>query len=65
MLRRLPGLEFAMRSAVPVIEDAVYIENIANSILVGPRQMPSLHKLLVEACRVLDMDIPDMYIRQV
>ena len=65
MLRLLPGLELAIRSVVPLIEDAVYMENIANSILVGPRQMGSLHKLLVEACEVLDMQVPDMYIRQV
>lgn len=65
MLRRLPGLELAIRSAVPAIEDAVYIDNIANSILVGPKQMASLHGLLVEACRILDMQVPDMYIRQV
>lgn len=41
------------------------MDNIANSILVGPRQMGSLHGLLVEACRILDMQVPDLYIRQV
>lgn len=66
MLQRLPGLEFAIRSAVPAIEEAVFMDNIANSILVGPRQMGSLHGLLVEACRILDMkQVPDLYIRQV
>lgn len=65
MLRRLPGLELAVRGAVPAIEDAVFMDNIANSILVGPRQMASLHGLLLEACRILDMEAPDLYIRQV
>lgn len=65
MLRRLPGLELAIRSVVPAIEDAVFMDNIANSIRVGPRQMPSLHRLLVEACRIMDMQVPDLYIRQV
>lgn len=66
MLRRLPGLELAIRSAVPAIEEAVFMDNIANSILVGPKQMGSLHGLLVEACRILDMpQVPDLYIRQV
>ncbi|CAM9577638.1 unnamed protein product, partial [Hapterophycus canaliculatus] len=64
MLRRLPGLELAIRGAVPAIEDAVFMDNIANSILVGPRQMGSLHGLLLEACRILDMEAPDLYIRQ-
>lgn len=65
VLRRLPGLELAIRSVVPPLEDAVYIDNISNSILVGPKQMTSLHTLLVEACSILDMQVPDMYIRQV
>lgn len=65
MLRRLPGLELAIRGAVPAIEDAVFMDNIANSILVGPNQMGSLHGLLLEACRILDMQAPDLYIRQV
>lgn len=66
MLRRLPGLELAIRSAVPAIEEAVFMDNIANSILVGPKQMGSLHGLLVEACRILDItQVPDLYIRQV
>ncbi|CAN0141367.1 unnamed protein product [Ectocarpus sp. 4 AP-2014] len=64
MLRRFPGLEMAIRGAVPAIEDAVFMDNIANSILVGPRQMASLHGLLLEACRILDMQPPDLYIRQ-
>lgn len=65
MLRRLPGLELAVRGAVPAIEDAVFMDNIANSILVGPNQMGSLYALLLEACRILDMQAPDLYIRQV
>ena len=65
MLRRLPGLELAIRGAVPAIEDAVFMDNIANSILVGPNQMGSLHALLLEACEILDMQAPDLYIRQV
>lgn len=66
LLRRLPGLELVVRSVVPAIEDVVYMDNIANSILVGPNQMASLHSLLLEACRILDIEqVPDMYIRQV
>lgn len=65
LLRRLPGLELVVRSVVPAIEDVVYMDNIANSILVGPNQMASLHSLLLEACRILDIEqVPDMYIRQ-
>ncbi|CAN0403953.1 unnamed protein product [Discosporangium mesarthrocarpum] len=64
VLRRLPGLELTVRAFVPVIEEAVFLDNIASAIRVGPRQMGSLHSLLVEACHILDMDVPDLYVRQ-
>ena len=41
-----------------------YIENIASSILVSDRQLPQYHQLLIEACRVLDLEPPQLYVRQ-
>ena len=41
------------------------LENIGTSVLVGPEQLPSLHRLLLTAARTLQMDPPDLYIKQV
>jgi len=64
-LQRLPGLEQIVRRATPLVEEAVYLDNIATSIKVGPGQMPALHQLLVDACRILDIkDPPQLYVKQ-
>ena len=64
-LQQLPGLDIAIRSLIgPMGEQFFYLENIASSVLVGPKQLPDLHQLLCEACRVLDLDVPQLYIKQ-
>jgi Zn-dependent protease with chaperone function len=47
-----------------VAEQFFYLENIASSILVGEQQLPQLHKLLLEACSILDLEPPQLYVRQ-
>jgi Zn-dependent protease with chaperone function len=64
-LRQLPGLDLLVRSTLgPVAEQFFYLENIASSIQVSEQQLPDLHKLLVEACRILDLEVPHLYVRQ-
>ena len=64
-LQQLPGLDIAIRSLIGSMgEQFFYLENIASSVLVGPKQLPDLHQLLCEACRVLDLDVPQLYIKQ-
>ena len=64
-LKQLPGLDVAIRSLLgPMGEQFFYLENIATSILVGPNQLPNIYNLLVEACQVLDLEIPQLYIKQ-
>lgn len=64
-LRQLPGLDLLVRSTLgPVAEQFFYLENIASSIQVNEQQLPHLHKLLVEACQVLDLEVPHLYVRQ-
>jgi len=64
-LQQLPGLDLAIRNLLgPVAEQVFYLENIASSIQVSERQLPGIHKLLVEACQVLDIDMPQLYVRQ-
>lgn len=41
------------------------LENIGTSVRVGPTQLPTLHHLLTEAARILGMEAPDLYVRQV
>ncbi|MEO0768744.1 MAG: M48 family metallopeptidase [Cyanobacteria bacterium J06649_4] len=64
-LKQLPGLDVVVRSLLgPMGEQFFYLENIAASVLVGPRQLPNIYALLVEACEVLDLEVPQLYIKQ-
>jgi len=45
-------------------EQFFYLENIAASVLVGPNQLPAIYALLTEACSVLDLEVPQLYIKQ-
>ena len=64
-LKQLPGLDLAIRALLrPTAEQFFYLENIATSVLVGPNQLPNVHGLLVEACQILDIDEPQLYVKQ-
>ncbi|MFM7792400.1 MAG: M48 family metallopeptidase, partial [Microcystis panniformis] len=55
----------AVRSLLgSVAEEFFYLNNIAASVLVGEKQLPDLHNLLLEACRILDLEPPQLYIQQ-
>ncbi|MGK7949325.1 MAG: M48 family metallopeptidase [Xenococcaceae cyanobacterium] len=64
-LKQIPGLDVAIRSLLgSVAEEFFYIDNIAASVLVGDKQLPAIYKLLLEACKVLDLEPPQLYIKQ-
>ncbi|MCU0567656.1 MAG: M48 family metallopeptidase [Oculatellaceae cyanobacterium Prado106] len=64
-LKQLPGLDLLMRNLLgSVAEQFFYLENIAASVLVGPQQLPHLYDLLLEACKILDLEPPQLYIKQ-
>ena len=64
-LKQIPGLDMMVRNLLgPMAEQVFYVENIASSILVGEKQLPDLHQLLLEACQILDIDPPQLYVRQ-
>lgn len=64
-LKQLPGLDIAIRNLLgPIAEQFFYLENIASSVLVGERQLPDLYALLTEACTILDLEQPQLYVRQ-
>ena len=64
-LKRLPGLDILVRNVLgPTAEQFFYLDNISSSILVGDRQLPHIHTLLVEACKILDLEYPQLYLKQ-
>jgi Zn-dependent protease with chaperone function len=64
-LKQLPGVDIAIRSVLgSVAEQFFYLNNIASSVLVSEKQLPYLHKLLIEACEILDLEPPQLYVQQ-
>lgn len=64
-LKQIPGIDLLVRNLLgQLAEQFFYIENIASSILVSDRQLPQYHQLLIEACQVLDLEPPQLYVRQ-
>jgi Zn-dependent protease with chaperone function len=65
VLKQLPGLDLAVRSLLgSLAEQVFYLNNIASSILVSEKQLPHLHQLLLDACRTLDVEAPQLYVQQ-
>lgn len=64
-LKQVPGVDIAIRSVLgSVAEQFFYLNNIASSVLVSEKQLPDLHKLLIEACEILDLEPPQLYVQQ-
>ncbi|MGQ4650123.1 M48 family metalloprotease [Lyngbya aestuarii] len=64
-LKQLPGLDLMVRSLLgSVAEQFFHLNNIAASVLVSEKQLPQLHKLLLEACQTLDLEPPQLYVQQ-
>lgn len=64
-LKQLPGLDLMVRQLLGALgEQFFYLENIASSVLVNEQQLPELHQSLLEACQILDLEAPQLYVRQ-
>lgn len=64
-LKQLPGLDVAVRSLLgSVAEQFFALNNLAASVRISEKQLPHLHQLLLDACRILDLEPPEMYIQQ-
>ncbi len=64
-LQKIPGLDILIRNLLGSLgEQVFYLNNIASSVLVNENQLPDLYQLLVEACKILDVEIPQLYIKQ-
>jgi hypothetical protein len=58
-LKQLPGLDMLVRLALaPLAERFFVLENMASSVRVSDQQLPDLHRLLLEACEILDLECP-------
>ena len=64
-LKQIPGVDMIVRNLLgPMAEQFFYIENIASSVLVGEQQLPQFHQLLLTACQNLELEPPQLYVRQ-
>lgn len=64
-LKQLPGLDLMVRQLLgPIGEQFFLLENLASGVLVGEQQLPDLHQLLLDACKTLDLEPPQLYVRQ-
>ena len=64
-LQVFPGLNLLIQNLVaPSVEQLLYVDNLASSIQVNETQLPDVHQLLVDASTILDLDVPQLYIKQ-
>ena len=64
-LKQIPALDIAIRSVLgSVAEEFFYLNNIASSVLISDKQLPHLHQLLLDACKILDLEPPQLYLQQ-
>ncbi|XVF16202.1 hypothetical protein REPUB_Repub10bG0011600 [Reevesia pubescens] len=65
ILRAIPGLNDLGRALLgTVTEQIMLLENIGTSVLVSKDQLPELHKMMIEAAGILNIEPPDLYVRQ-
>jgi Zn-dependent protease with chaperone function len=64
-LQQLPLLPMLVRKFHELAGDRIfYVRNSAEAIRCGPKQLPTLHHLLREACEVLDVPEPELFLQQ-
>jgi Zn-dependent protease with chaperone function len=62
-LQKLPGLDIVVRKFIELFPERVaYIQNVAQTVRVTKTQCPQLYIQLREACAILDMREPELYV---
>src|SRR5712691_3963345 len=62
-LQRVPGLDIIVRKFIELFPERVaYIQNVAQTVRVTKTQCPELYAQLQEACAILDMRLPELYV---
>lgn len=65
LLRAIPGLEEVGKALLgSMTEQVMFLENIGTSVLVSKNQLPELHQLMLKAAEILNVEPPDLYVRQ-
>ncbi|XP_047054097.1 protease HtpX homolog isoform X2 [Lolium rigidum] len=65
LLKAIPGLNDIGKALLgPVSEQVMVLQNIGSSVLVSENQLPELHQLMIEAAKTLNIESPDLYVRQ-
>ncbi|GAB2283960.1 Plastoglobule-localized metallopeptidase 48, chloroplastic [Dionaea muscipula] len=65
ILKTIPGLnELGKAILGSMAEQVMLLENIGTSVLVSNDQLSDLHQLLKEAAEILNVEPPDLYVRQ-
>src|SRR5438034_401630 len=64
-LQKVPGMDILVRKFIEFFPERVaYIQNVAQSVRVTSAQCPQLYVLLQEACAILDVAEPELYVAQ-
>jgi Zn-dependent protease with chaperone function len=64
-LRAVPGFEFAISKLSRFsVEHLIYVEFCANGVKVTPKQCKSIYALLREACAIMDVPEPSLFLSQ-
>ncbi|HEX4207854.1 MAG TPA: M48 family metallopeptidase [Ktedonobacteraceae bacterium] len=64
-LQRVPGLDIVVRKFIELLPERVaYIQNVAQMVRATPRQCSHLYAQLQEACAILDVREPELYVAQ-
>jgi Zn-dependent protease with chaperone function len=62
-LQKLPGIDLVIRKFIELFPERVtYIQNVAQTVRVTKTQCPELYAQLQEACAILDMREPELYV---
>src|SRR6266487_2365864 len=64
-LQKVPGLDIIVRKFIELYPERVaYIQNVAQTVRVTRTQCPQLYVQLREACAILDIQEPELYVAQ-
>lgn len=64
-LQRVPGLDIVVRKFIELFPERVaYIQNVAQTVRVTRSQCSQLYAQLQEACAILDVHEPELYVAQ-
>lgn len=64
-LQQLPGLDLLVRRVLGGVGEKFFaLNNLAASVRVGENQLPLLQQQLIQACSILDLEVPELYVQQ-